>query len=73
MTGVQLCTRAFHKSFKIVFIQDSSRVLQVKSKLKYCDMEVKVLDGIPKASLWNRLSWRVTKSLEWVWDEVLEP
>ena len=73
MTVVQLCTRAFHKSSKMLFIQDSSRVLKVKSKQKYCDTKVKVLDNIPKTSRWYRLSWRVTKSLEWEWNEVLEP
>ena len=47
MTVVQLCTRAFHKSSKILFIQDSGRALQVKSQQKHCDMKVEVFDGIP--------------------------
>ena len=31
-------------------IQNSNRVLEVKSKPKYCDMKVKVLDDMPKTS-----------------------
>ena len=37
------------------------------------NMKIKVLGKIPKTFRWYRLSRHVTKSLEWVWNEVLEP
>ena len=37
------------------------------------NMKIKVSGKIPKTSRWYRLSRHVTKSLEWAWNEVLEP